>query len=183
MTSNQLTYFRDLETKRHNIAMEQENARHDYESEVIGYRQAAASQTAAYASYLQAENAQRMYELQRQLAPYEIALKQAQTRQQQKQVDYLTAQTTYMGAQTEYSRAQTDYSRSQTAYTEERTRTQQIATRQAQREYNVYSTYGMDQAKWNLYHTVMQTVTGYVSTAGRFASDAVKAITGVIALA
>lgn len=176
MTNLQLTYFRDLETKRHNIVMEQETARHDFESEAIGYRQAAASQTAAYASYLQAENSRRMYELQRQLAPYEIALKSAQTRQTNRQSEYLTAQTTYM-------QAQTDYSKAQTRYTEERSRTEHMKYLQEGINYQNLSEYGRSQAKWNLYHTVMQTVTGYASTAAKFTSDAVKAVSGILQIA
>lgn len=168
MTNLQLTYFRDLETKRHNIATEQETARHDYESEVIGYRQAAASQTAAYAAYLQAENAQRMYELQKQLAPYEIALKSAQTRQSNKQAGYITAQT--------------DYVKSQTDYVKEQTATQHWKTGRERNMYMVETTYAASQAKWNLYDTVMHTVTGYISTTGRFANDVVKAVTGVLSL-
>lgn len=102
MTSIQIEYWKNMENKRHNFQMEKltgeaqaEVARHNVQSERIGYAQASAS-------YMQAQAAQRnaeinyglyrlqqlKYEYEKQIAQHQMSLIDAQARNQSSQADY-----------------------------------------------------------------------------------------------
>lgn len=92
MTNLQIEYWKNRENVRHNMAMERltgeaqsEQARHNVESERVGYAQ-------AYAAQLQAENAARLGYLQFQLASYERKKLNAEANLTQAKAEYQTLQ-------------------------------------------------------------------------------------------
>lgn len=72
MTSLQVNYFKYMEEKRHNWATEQESQRHNVQSENVGFMQAQAAQSSAYAANRQAA-------VQEAMLPYNQAYTAANT--------------------------------------------------------------------------------------------------------
>lgn len=81
MTSLQIEYWKNRESQRHNIQMENltgqqnaETAKHNRESERIGYAQAAAAQAQASAAMRQAEIQYRLSQLQELRTEYDVQI-------------------------------------------------------------------------------------------------------------
>lgn len=141
MTVNQLTYLRDLETQRHNLEMEKITRQHNVAEEEIGRLQAYASQTAAAASYYQAQIAEKRYELD---------------------TLYYNKAAIMQKYQIDYTRAQTGYVVAQRKYTEARTAGQIVQNQSDVYTYTLDRTYAGQERAANLAKTQMETTTGYI---------------------
>lgn len=109
MTNQQIEYWKNMESKRHNFAMEkltgEQNAEvvtHNRASEQIGYMQASAAQTQAAAAWRQALVQERLSQLQELRTEYDIQIARHQ-------MDYLDSQTSNMKANAELTKAKTAY--------------------------------------------------------------------------
>lgn len=107
MTSIQVEYWKNEETKRHNLIMERltgeqqtELARHNYQQEQIGYAQAASSAVQAQAAMKQADIQYRLSQLQELRTQSDVSLNLYHMNLMRSQAEYNAANTGYVKART-----------------------------------------------------------------------------------